>query len=71
MKSKRLNKKLTLAKTTVAHLGHGEQGAVKGGYYYTEIWGGCNTWHPNCFTRPELACNTDISVCKVCSFTCE
>jgi hypothetical protein len=63
MRSKRLNKKLTLGKTTVANLGHHEQSAVRGGYWATEIAGGCKTWHPNCFTLPEFACNTDISVC--------
>jgi hypothetical protein len=63
MKSKRLNKKLTLGKITVANLGHGEQGAVKGGYWKTEIMGGCTSWHPVCPTLPEAKCNTDISVC--------
>ncbi len=56
MKSKKPNKKLSFSKTTIVSLGNKEQRAVKGGYYYTEMWGDCYTWHPVCFTKPVYKC---------------
>ena len=64
MKTKKLNKKLTLSKITVAHLGNNEKSAVKGGYWATELHTGCTSWHPVCFTKPVWECNTQLSVCK-------
>lgn len=52
MKPKKLAKRLSLSKTTVAHLGSNEQRNVKGGYYATAYFGGCYTWHPNCPSKP-------------------
>lgn len=56
MKSKKLGKKLTLSKTTVANLEAKDQNAVKGGYWATEINTGCGSWHPACPTMPEWEC---------------
>jgi natural product precursor len=69
MKTKKLGKKLALSKATIANLEQNELSAVRGGYYYTEFWGGCNSWHPVCFTKPEQHCLTQISICH-CTKTC-
>lgn len=58
MKTKKITKKLTLNKLTVSSLNVTEQQAVKGGGYYTEMYGGpeCHTWHPACPTKPIYKC---------------
>lgn len=63
MKTKKLENKLVLSKSTIANLEHKALSAVKGGYWETEIWTGCNTWHPICYTRPAWDCQTQESVC--------
>lgn len=52
MKTKKVNKKLELSKATIATLTTKSLQNLKGGYYYTELWGGdyCRTWHPECPT---------------------
>lgn len=65
MKSKKLTKKLTLNKSTVARLDHAQQGAVKGGYLATEFYGGCNTWHPVCYSVPR-DCPTIVEFTEYC-----
>ena len=52
MKTKKINKKLALHKSTIAVLQDIEKGAVKGGYLPTEFYEYCKTWHPVCETRP-------------------
>ena len=58
MKNVKLTKKLVLNKSTVTSLEHFEQASVKGGGYYTEMYGGpyCHTWHPECPTKPLPNC---------------
>lgn len=56
MKTKKVNKKLSLNKTTIAALDNQEQQGAKGGYLPTVLWGGCYTWHPICPTRYESVC---------------
>jgi hypothetical protein len=70
MKKRKLGKKLVLGKSTVANLMQNELRAVRGGYLETELMGGCTTWHPICFTKPVQQCQTQISVCRPCSFDC-
>lgn len=43
---------MELNKATIASLTQGSMRELKGGYYYTELWGGeyCHTWHPECPT---------------------
>jgi hypothetical protein len=66
MKVKKITKKLTLNMLTVANLNSTEQQAVKGGAYYTELFGGaeCRSWHPVCFTKPLGACHTEYIDCE-------
>lgn len=63
MKTKKLNKKLTLSKATIANLEQNEQSAVRAGYHDTEFHTGCFTWHPVCETRPDTMCVTQLTVC--------
>ncbi len=61
MKTKKLVKRLSLGKTTIANLGDKEQREVKGGYWATAINTGCGTWHPACPSMPVWRCPyTDI-----------
>lgn len=69
MKTKKMVKKIILSKTTIANLEHSEQAAVKGGYWKTELFGGCTSWHPVCFTMPAYKCNTELSICEPCIVT--
>lgn len=57
MKPKKLVKRLSLSKTTIANLEGNEQNAVRGGYWATAINTGCGTWHPICFTKPHWTCD--------------
>jgi hypothetical protein len=63
MKTKKLSKKLVFSKTTIANMEQNELSAVRGGYLETEPMGGCNTWPPICFTKPEYDCHSQISFC--------
>jgi natural product precursor len=71
MKTKKLGKKLSLSKATIANLEHNELKSVKGGYYATKLWGGCTTWHPICFTEPAYRCQPEFSVFRPCYETVE
>lgn len=57
MKPRKLGKKLALGKTTIVNLEQKDQNAVKGGYWATEFYGDCTSWHPVCYTRPETPCS--------------
>ncbi len=57
MKTKKLDKKLTLSKVTVVNLENDEQRAVRGGYYPTRNYGTCFTWNPMCPTQPVYDCH--------------
>lgn len=56
MKTKKINSKLNLNKTTITVLGENQQVAVNGGYYRTIVNDSCYTWTPVCPTRPEWYC---------------
>lgn len=56
MKTKKLNKKLDFRKTTVATLSTKNQQDAKGGYFATDMHDSCYTWHPVCYTRPDIYC---------------
>ena len=68
MKTKKLGKQLALSKTTIANLEQNVLSAVRGGYNETELWGGCNTWHPICVSKPAALCQTQLSFC-ICEAT--
>ena len=74
MKAKKLGKKLTLSKTTIANLDQQEQRTAKAGYVATKIaiFGGCDSWMPLCYTKPVAQCVTIFSACEVCleTYTC-
>lgn len=64
MKPKKLVKRLSLGKSTIANLGDTEKLAVKAGYWATEIYGDCTSWHPICFSKPEWKCPyTPLPIC--------
>jgi hypothetical protein len=69
MKKEKASKTLVLCKTTIANLEQKDLSTVKGGYYETELMGGCTTWHPICFTLPAYKCQTQLSICRPCEFT--
>ena len=56
MKTKKLTKKLTLSKATIAMLDNKEKGNVKGGYLNTNFLDDCYTWDPVCPTLPQQTC---------------
>lgn len=55
MKPKKLNKKLSINRITIANLSGGEQEEIRGGYLITECTA-CETWcnAHTCFTRPQV-----------------
>lgn len=57
MKTKKLNKKLELKKTTVVTLHEEAQQAAKGGYWQTALYTNCYSWHPVCPTQPVYYCS--------------
>lgn len=62
MKTKKITTKLTLNKTTISVLEQNQQTAVRGGYYWTAMFGGteCRTWHPICWTKPIYQCAVSL-----------
>jgi hypothetical protein len=51
MKTKKLTRKLTLKKSTIADLAIQEKNDVKGGYLNTNLEATCYTWCGVCLTR--------------------
>lgn len=70
MKPKKLNKKLSINRITIANLSGGEQEKIRGGYWVTECGTTCATWCAgrNCFTRPQVCGYTPEFTQKSCPF---
>jgi hypothetical protein len=66
MKTKKISKKLTFSKTTIINLDHKEKSYLRGGYYKTEYFGTCATWHPICFSQPDPGCPTIVEFTDYC-----
>ena len=64
MKHSMPKKKLSIKKITVANLNFNEQKAVKAGYLPTNFWGGCYTWYPVCYTKPDYTCRSLHTICE-------
>ena len=67
MKRHKLNRKLSLQKTTIANLNVGELKVIKGGYLPTEFYGNCYTWFPHaaCYTKPDYDCRSIHTQCEL------
>lgn len=70
MKRKKLNK-LSLNKSTVAHLGDFEKKEAKGGYLPTHIEETCYTWCGACLTRASCVATCNYSCNCVTNDTCD
>ncbi|MCU0285822.1 MAG: class I lanthipeptide [Acidobacteria bacterium] len=64
MKNKKV--KLTLNKVTIAMLDNQEKSAVKGGYYWTDLYHNCYTWYPQCPSKYATICSCP----QTCNFQC-
>ena len=72
MKTKKLNRKLVLKKTTVSHLNTGQMHAINGGA--TEIigcTGTCMTVNPRKCPVPEETISCNGCTVASCTFTCQ
>lgn len=69
MKTKKIDRKLTLNKQTVTSLDTSEQQALKGGYLNTRLYGNCYTWYPydGCYTKPQEYCNENSAIPELCA----
>ena len=72
MKSKKLDQKLVLNKTTVSNLELHEENAARGGYLNTNLDATCYTWCGACLTRASCVytCNYSCYCNTIDHYTC-